>query len=59
MARIAGLNDWQWIFLLEGLPIIPLGIVTYIFLSSIPDTVQCKNKEENMTISFTFSNRVE
>jgi hypothetical protein len=43
MEGICGLEDWRWLFLLEGLPIIPLGVITYLFLGSIPDTVQCKN----------------
>lgn len=37
------LYGWQWMFLLEGLPMIPLGIITYLFLSNIPNTVQCKS----------------
>lgn len=36
MEGIRGLRDWQWLFLLEGLPIIPLGIVIYLFLGSVP-----------------------
>lgn len=37
-----GLNGCRWMFLFEGLPLIPLGIITYLFLSNIPNTVQCK-----------------
>ncbi|CAF1008862.1 unnamed protein product [Rotaria sordida] len=40
MEDIGGLKNWRWLFLLEGLPIIPLGVMTYLFLGSIPDTVQ-------------------
>jgi hypothetical protein len=43
MEGIRGLQDWRWLFLLEGLPIIPLGVITYLFLGNIPDTVQCKS----------------
>jgi hypothetical protein len=43
MDGIRGLYGWQWMYLIEGLPMIPLGIVTYLFLNNIPDTVQCKN----------------
>ncbi|CAF2905422.1 unnamed protein product [Rotaria sp. Silwood2] len=46
MRDIAGLKDWQWIFLLEGLPIILLGIITYLFLGNIPDTVQWLSNSE-------------
>ncbi|CAF4040257.1 unnamed protein product [Rotaria sp. Silwood1] len=46
MDGLDGLNDWQWIFLLEGLPIIPLGIMTLLFLDSLPETVQWLNSIE-------------
>ena len=41
MDGIRGLHGWQWMFLLEGLPMIPLGVVTFLFLSNVPNTVQC------------------
>ncbi|CAF2565556.1 unnamed protein product [Rotaria sp. Silwood2] len=44
MNGIANLKSWQWLFLLPGLPVIPIGIITYIALGSIPETVQCKTK---------------
>ncbi|CAF1076283.1 unnamed protein product [Adineta ricciae] len=31
------LNGWQWMFLIEGLPMIPFGIATFFLLSNIPD----------------------
>ena len=43
MKGISGLHNWQWMFLLEGMPMIPLGIITFLFLSSIPNAVQCKD----------------
>jgi hypothetical protein len=43
MDGIRGLNGWRWMYLLEGLPMIPLGIVICLFLNNLPDTVQCKN----------------
>jgi hypothetical protein len=42
MNGMGNLKSWQWTFLLEGLPIIPLGIITYLFLDNIPNAVQCK-----------------
>ncbi|CAF4158110.1 unnamed protein product [Rotaria magnacalcarata] len=45
MKGIANLQDWQWIFLLEYISIIPLAIVTDFFLSNIPDTVRYKNSK--------------
>lgn len=43
MDGIRGLNSWQWMFLLEGIPMIPLGIIIIVFLQNVPDnTVTCK-----------------
>ncbi|CAF3625425.1 unnamed protein product [Rotaria sp. Silwood1] len=44
MNGVANLKSWQWLFLLPGLPVIPVGIVTYLALGNIPETVQCKTK---------------
>ncbi|CAF4925698.1 unnamed protein product, partial [Rotaria socialis] len=40
MDGISGLTTWRWILLLEGLPIIPLGLITLLFLANIPETVR-------------------
>ncbi|CAF1023094.1 unnamed protein product [Rotaria sordida] len=40
MQGIGGLKSWQWTFLLEGLPIIPLGVLVYVLLDKIPNAVQ-------------------
>ncbi|MGB2627052.1 MAG: MFS transporter [Candidatus Acidiferrum sp.] len=34
------LAGWQWMFLLEGLPAIVLGIAAYLFLSNSPETAK-------------------
>ena len=36
MAGVYGFTGWQWLFLLEGLPAIIGGIVTYFYLSNGP-----------------------
>ncbi len=41
------MNGWQWIFLLEGLPMIRLTIIICLFLNNILDTMQCKNSENS------------
>ncbi|UTD25931.1 MFS transporter [Bradyrhizobium sp. WD16] len=33
---VAGLRGWQWLFILEGVPSIVLGIVTWFFLTDRP-----------------------
>ncbi len=32
-----GLQGWRWLFLLEGLPAVPLGIMAYFYLSDRPE----------------------
>lgn len=43
MQRFGNMKRWQLMFLLEGLPVIPLGVVTYFFLDKVPNAVQCKS----------------
>ncbi|CAF4993933.1 unnamed protein product [Rotaria sp. Silwood1] len=40
MNGVCGLKSWQWMFLIEGSPIIPLSMITYLFLDSVPNAVQ-------------------
>ncbi|KAG5648558.1 hypothetical protein DXG03_003169 [Asterophora parasitica] len=37
IAPAGGLNGWQWIFIIEGIITIVLGILTYIFVPDFPD----------------------
>jgi len=48
MDGVRGLNGWQWMFLIEALPMIPLGIITWLFLNNIPNTVQCKRRKNTL-----------
>ena len=36
---IRGLEKWRWLFLLEGSPSILLGVITYLFFGSLPESV--------------------
>ncbi len=36
----AGLHGWQWLFLLEGIPSMMLGVVVYFFLTDYPKDAQ-------------------
>ncbi len=40
------LKGWQWLFLLEGLPSVVLGVVTWFFLNDTPDKANWLDNEE-------------
>jgi MFS family permease len=42
----AGLSAWKWIFIIEGMPSVLIGISTYWLLPSTPDKVKWLNEEE-------------
>lgn len=46
MDQVAGLWGWQWVFLLEGLPAVALGLVTLAFLTDKPDQARWLTAEE-------------
>jgi MFS transporter, ACS family, tartrate transporter len=43
---LAGLDGWQWLFLVEGLPAIGLGIVTLRFLDDRPEQAEWLSVDE-------------
>lgn len=47
---IAGLRNWQWLFLIEGLPSIVLGFVTLLYLPSKPADAAWLSEAEKETI---------
>jgi ACS family tartrate transporter-like MFS transporter len=46
MHERAGLKGWQWVFLLEGLPAVALGVVTLIYLTDRPEQARWLTPEE-------------
>jgi len=40
LAGVGGLRGWQWLFLLEGVPAVCLGIAAYFFLPDRPATAR-------------------
>lgn len=38
--QVASLAGWQWMFLIEGLPAIALGIAAYLLMSDSPETAR-------------------
>ncbi|CAF3798290.1 unnamed protein product [Rotaria sordida] len=53
---IHGLKSWQWMFLLEGSPTIPLSIITYLFLDNVPNAVQWLNNIEKQLLTNLLQN---
>jgi ACS family tartrate transporter-like MFS transporter len=49
----AGLTGWQWLFLLEGLPAVLLGIVTYFYLPDSPARAGWLSADERQWIEQT------
>jgi ACS family tartrate transporter-like MFS transporter len=44
--RWAGLAGWQWVFLLEGLPAVALGVVTLFYLTDRPEEADWLTPQE-------------
>lgn len=51
-----GLQGWQWLFLLEGLPAIVLGIVTIFYLTDQPETARWLSEAERNWLVTTLVN---
>ena len=50
MGGIAGYANWQWLFILEGIPSVLLGIVTLFFLDDKPDQAKWLSAEEKRLV---------
>lgn len=46
MDGICGLRGWRWIMIIEGIPTVILGVLTWFFLADDPDTAYYLNQEE-------------
>jgi Major Facilitator Superfamily len=46
MDGIGGLENWRWVFILEGLATIVVGIAAFFFVSDFPDDVKWLTEEE-------------
>jgi D-galactonate transporter len=46
MGGIAGFANWQWLFMLEGLPSIAIGLFTLVYLDDRPEQAGWLNAEE-------------
>jgi MFS transporter, ACS family, phthalate transporter len=46
MADFAGLHGWQWLFLIEGIPPVIVGIVAYFYLNDGPEQANWLDADE-------------
>jgi D-galactonate transporter len=51
MDGINGWQGWQWLFLLEGLPSIVVGVIWYIFTSNDPASAKWLSREEKSIVA--------
>ena len=51
MNGAVGLAGWQWLFLLEGVPSVILGIVAWFYLSDSPTKAKWLNANEKATLA--------
>ncbi|MGE8406991.1 MAG: MFS transporter [Pseudomonas sp.] len=49
-AGVAGMAGWQWLFLLEGMPAVILGIVVFFYLDDRPGKVHWLTPEQNAQV---------
>jgi sugar phosphate permease len=51
MEGVYGIHGWQWLFLIEGLPTIVLGVVAYYYLSDGPATASWLTASEKQQVA--------
>jgi MFS family permease len=50
MDGIAGLRGWQWLFIIEGMPAVVLGVIVARVLADRPDTASWLSAEEKQVL---------
>ena len=50
MDGIRGYSSWRWVFILEGLTTILIGVISYLFMSDFPEDTRWLNEEEKRFI---------
>jgi D-galactonate transporter len=50
MGGVLGYANWQWLFILEGLPSVILGIITLLILDDRPDEARWLSQDEKQRI---------
>lgn len=50
MADLGGLHGWQWLFLVEGIPPVLVGIMAYFYLDDAPEQAKWLTKDERQFV---------
>jgi ACS family phthalate transporter-like MFS transporter len=50
MAELGGLHGWQWLFLVEGIPPVIVGIMAYFYLSDGPEQAKWLTSDERLIV---------
>jgi ACS family 4-hydroxyphenylacetate permease-like MFS transporter len=50
------LNGWQWLFLLEGLPSVVLGVMVWFFLNDSPSKAKWLTADEKKALKMMITN---
>jgi len=51
MDQVGGLAGWQWLFLLEGVPAVILGVITLVYLTDAPGEARWLTSDERSWLS--------
>jgi D-galactonate transporter len=55
MGGIYGLRGWQWLFFIEALPAVILGVVAYFYVSDKPDAAGWLSADEQKSLAADFA----
>ncbi len=56
---LAGLHGWQWLFLVQGLPAIFIGVLIYFLLKDKPDQAPWLSTEEKAVVEDAFRHDIK
>jgi ACS family tartrate transporter-like MFS transporter len=59
MHGFLGLKGWQWLFIIEGLPAVVLGVIAFRFLDDGPEQAKWLEPEEREALSRTLAAEAE
>jgi ACS family 4-hydroxyphenylacetate permease-like MFS transporter len=51
MNGVVGLQGWRWLFLIEGLPAVLLGVIAYVYLTDKPRDAKWLDEAEQNTLA--------